>query len=186
MKIFIIITLLLISIPISKSTNAQTLKLGFRIEPTVLMTEVQKENSISITPFSFYLNVLVEPIEWLNLEVRQGYLLGEEYSGFELGAFARIKIFSTKFYIVTGLINHSNNPTAHNSGGSYEKEMLYKGVGIGFQKDSKLSFDLMYYWTDNKDFRYSRQTDFLTYSKIVNTRMNAVIKLGFSLAWDIF
>ncbi|PKL84056.1 MAG: hypothetical protein CVV24_01995 [Ignavibacteriae bacterium HGW-Ignavibacteriae-3] len=181
----ILITLLVSLVPILEITIGQTIKLGIRIEPAMLISQTLDENSFSFTPFSFYANVLVQPIEWLSLDVRPGYLIGEEYRGYELGAFARLKISSSKFYIITGIINHSNTASSHNGGGSYAKDMLFKSVGVGFQKDSKLSFDVMYYWTGDKDYKYSRQTDFLTYSRTVNTQMNAILKVGFSLAWDI-
>jgi len=173
--------LLTIYLMLSSITFAQSLKLGFRIEPTFLLTEAKTENSIAFSPYSFYFNIIVEPIDGLSLEVRPGYLIGgNEYSGFEFGAFARLKISSTKFFITSGLNNHSNNETGHNSGGSYAKEMLYKGIGIGFQKDSKLSFDIIYYWTDDKEFAYSFDG-----SSRKNKQMKGIIKLGFSLAWDV-
>ena len=177
----IIISLIIILL-ISPIMKSQSLKLGFRIEPTFLLTEMKNENSIAFTPYSFYLNIIVEPIEWLSFEVRPGYLLaGGEYGGFELGAFTKFRILPSKFFMIAGLNNHSNDwSNAHNGGGSYLKKMLYYGLGIGFQKDSKLSFDLMYYWTDNKDFAYSFDG-----SSIKNKQMNGIVKLGFSLAWDI-
>src|SRR3989339_1296133 len=144
----IIISLILILL-ISPIMKSQSLKFGFRIEPTFLLTEIKNENSITFTPYSFYLNVIVQPIEWLSFEVRPGYLLaGGEYGGFELGAFTKFKILPSKFFLIAGLNNHSNDwNNAHNGGGSYIKKMLYYGVGIGFQKDSKFSLDIMYYWT---------------------------------------
>ncbi len=182
MKRLVIIVLALIFIPASRITKGQTLKLGFRIEPTFLLTELKNENSIAFTPYSFYLNIIVEPIEWFSFEVRPGYLLaGGEYGGFEIGAFTKFNILPSRFCLIVGLNNHSNDwGNAHNGGGSYLKKMFYYGVGIGFQKDSKLSFDVMYYWTDDKEFAYSFDGTFRK-----NKLMNGIVKLGFSLAWDI-
>lgn len=96
------------------------------------------------------------------------------------------KIFPKGIYIITGLNNHSNRSSGHNGGGSYAKQILYKGVGIGFQMNSKLSFDLMYYWTNDKDYAYSILIDSSSgYTTMVNKKMNGILKVGFSLAWDI-
>lgn len=163
--------------------KAQPIKVGFRVEPALLFIEDKKETSISFSPYSLYLITSFEPVDWLALEARPGLFLADsEYSGFEIGAFVKATILPTKFYIVAGLNNHSNGSSGHNSGGSYAKQMLYKGIGIGYQKDSKLSFDLMYYWTSNKDFAYTFDAvNSLRYNK----QMNGILKLGFSLAWDI-
>jgi len=166
--------------------QAQSLKLGFRIEPGVLITE--QSNKINVYPvfFCLYGNAILEPTDWLGFEVRPGYLLSYNYGGFEIGTFARLKIFSTKFFLIGGINNHSNSIIdSHNGGGGYYKQMLFKAIGLGFHKDSKLSFDIIYYWTNNKDFEYSRQTDFLTYYRIVNTQMNGIIKIAFNLSWEI-
>ncbi|KUO60104.1 hypothetical protein APF79_10220 [bacterium BRH_c32] len=49
---------------------------------------------------------------------------------------------TTKYYFITGLNNHSNSGgNDHNSGGSYKKNMLYQGIGGGYQKDSKFGIN---------------------------------------------
>jgi len=182
-----IILIILVTIILSPVIKSQSLKVGFRVEPSILLIEHNNETDISFTPYSLYLTTLVVPTKWLNLEVRSGlFLAGEEYSGFEIGVFAMFKIFPKGIYIITGLNNHSNRGSGHNGGGSYAKQILYKGVGIGFQKNSKLSFDLMYYWTNDKDYAYSIVIDSSSgYTTMVNKKMNGILKVGFSLAWDI-
>ncbi len=134
-----------------------------------------------------YLTILVAPADLVNLEFRPGlFLANEEYSGFDIGAFIRFKILSTKIYIIAGFNNHSNRSSGHNNGGSYSKDILYKGIGVGFQKDSKLSFDLIYYWTNDKDYAFSRVSDFLGNTRNINKQINGILKASFSLAWDIF
>lgn len=182
----IVFLLVFILVLISRFIEAQSLKLGFRVEPTILLIEHKYESSISFTPYSLYLSTIFEPVDWLGVEVRPGYLIGGDFWGFEIGFFARFKILPTKFYLITGLNNHSNEiHNAHNSGGSYEKNMLFKSVGLGFQKDSKLSIDLMYYWTNDKDFAYTFEQFESIYSRRINKQMNGIIKVGLSLAWDI-
>ena len=181
-----IISLLMLLLS-SSMIKSQSVKLGFRIEPAFLFTELKDESSVSFTPFSLSLTTLVSPIDWLNFEIRPGYFLaGEDYGGFEIGAFLHFKVLPTAFSLIAGLNNHSNGINGgHNGGGSYNKKMLFKSVGIGYQKDFKLSFDLMYYWTNDKDFAYTRKTDAFGYSTNYNKKMNGILKLGFSLAWDI-
>jgi len=94
-------------------------------------------------------------------------------------------LFSTKFYFITGINNHSNQPTGHNSAGGYGKEMLFVSCGLGFQYDLKFGVDISYYWTNDKDYAYAKLTDGLTYSRFVNRQMNGIIKLGFNISWDI-
>lgn len=178
--------ILFILISTNQAIKSQSLNLGFRIDPTILLVEQTNESSILFTPYGMYLTTIFEPVEWFGIEIRPGYIMGGDYTGFEIGAFAKFKILPSKFFLIAGLNNHSNNmQNAHNGGGSYEKNMLFKSFGIGYQTDSKLSVDLMYYWTSNKNYAYSRKTDWLTYSRIVDKQMNGIIKVGFSLAWDI-
>lgn len=177
---------LLIFILTNLVTNSQSLKVGLRYEPGILFVEQNNKGDILPAIFSISGNILVEPIEWFNIEVRSGMLfISEEYSGFEIGLFARLKILPTHVYLITGLNNHSNKSSANNSGGSYGIEMLYKSIGIGYQFGSKFNIDIMYYWTANKNFAYTRETDWLTYSRIINKQMNGILKLGFNLSWDI-
>ncbi|MFA7421602.1 MAG: hypothetical protein WCZ90_18105 [Melioribacteraceae bacterium] len=185
-KCFVIATLLLL-ILINPSIKSQSLKLGFRVEPGILFSEQNNESSISFSPYGLYLTTLFEPIDWLTLEVRPGmFLAGEDYSGYEIGAFIRLKIPSTSFYFTTGLNNHSNwGGNDHNSGGSYKKEMLFKGIGVGYQKDSKFSIDVNYYWTNNKDYAYLIDSSTQTYSRVYNKQVTGILKLGFSLAWEL-
>jgi hypothetical protein len=181
MKRFVIILLLLNLTPVTRITFAQTLKLGFRVEQALLIIEDKFETSVSYAPFGFYLSALLQPSDWLAFEARPGIFIAyDKYYGLEFGIFARARILPTRFYLIAGLNNHVNGSSGHNSGGSYEKEMLYNAIGIGFQKDSRLGIDLMYYWTNNKVFGYSYDGSSRTY-----TNMNGIIKLGFSLAWDI-
>ena len=162
-------------------TEAQSLKIGFRLEPGVLIIEQNDNEEYLPTLASFYVHALFEPFEFLTFEIRPGYLFtGDEYTGFEIGAYARYKIPHFGLYIIAGLNNHSNGGSGHNGGGSYEKEILYKAFGIGFQKDKLLSADLIFYWTNNKDFAYSFVTE------RINKRMEGIVKLGLSFAWDVF
>jgi hypothetical protein len=179
MKTNLIIALLVLNF---SSIIAQNVKLGFRIEPAVLISE--KENLF--TPISAYANILYKPIDYLTIELRPGFLYaGEDYAGFEIGAFAKFRIVPTKFLIIVGLNNHSNAVFGRNGSGSYEKNILYKGIGFGYQIDEKLSFDLMYYFSNNSDYAYSLtlEGNDLIYH---NTKMVGILKFGFSLAWDIF
>lgn len=183
----IFIISLLMSLLSSSMIQSQSVKLGFRFEPAFVFTEQTNESSTSFTPYSFYLTTLVAPTDWLSIEVRPGlFVAGEDYGGFEIGAFLHFKVLPTAFSLIAGLNNHSNSiNSGHNGGGNYNKKMLFKSVGIGYYKDSKLSFDLMYYWTNDKDFAYTRKTDSFGYSTNYNKKMNGILKLGFSLAWDI-
>jgi len=187
MQKYIFILLFIIFINLGSIVNSQTLRIGFRLEPAILISSQDNSSSISFTPYSFYLTTILEPIENLGFELRPGYFLGGEYyGGFELGAFARWMIPSSKFYIIGGVINHSNDILgSHNGGSGLSKNILYKSIGVGFQKDSKLGIDLIYYFTNDKDYAYS--SVYYSYGNygFENKRMNGILKVGFSLAWDI-
>jgi hypothetical protein len=184
-KIFFLIILLL-SILINLTTKSQSLKIGLRYEPGILFVEQNNKGDILPAIFSISGNILVEPLEWFNIEVRPGMLfISEEYSGFDIGLFARLKILPTRFYLITGLNNHSNKGSVHNSAGGYDIEMLFKSIGIGYQFGHKFNIDIMYYWTTDKNYAYTRETDWLTYSRIINKQMNGILKIGFNLSWDI-
>jgi hypothetical protein len=168
-------------------TNGQFLKIGIRIEPALLLTEQNSSSDYGFALYSFYLSTTFRPIENLSIEVRPGYFMGNEYyGGFEIGAFLKWSIMGSKYFLVGGLNNHYNSWLgSHNGGSGILKTMLFKGIGIGYQKDSKLSFDIMYYWTSDKEFAYSRNTDWLTYSKTVNNKMNGILKIGFNISFTI-
>ena len=166
----------------ASALSCQSLKLGFRVEPTLMFVNDMNESAFRFSPYGMYLSAQFEPVEWINFEFRPGYLIaGENYWGSEFGAYVKLKVLQPHLYVIVGVNNHSNIAGGHNSGGSYSKQILYKGIGIGFQKDSHLSFDMTYYWTDNKEFAYS----VLPYSGIVEKQMNAIVQIGFCLAWDI-
>ena len=171
----------------SLTIKSQSLKLGFRIEPTIMITEQNNSSSIAFTPYAMYLTAIVMPIDGLSFEVRPGYILGGEYyGGFEFGAFARWMILQSRFYLIGGINNHSNSMIgSHNGGSGFSKSILYKGIGVGFQKDSKLSIDLMYYFTNDKDFAHSLIYDSYGNMRFENKRMNGILKVGFSLAWGV-
>lgn len=181
--------LLIIFLLFNTNYQAQSLKLGFRIEPGVLITELTNKVEVFPVLFCLYGNIILEPTDWFGFEVRPGYLLGGYYSGLEIGAFVRIKILSTRLFFIAGLNNHSNDfSNAHNGGGAYIKQMLYDAIGIGFHIDAKSSFDIIYYWTNNKEFEYTYISDLkngLIYSKLVNRQMNGIIKIAFNLSWDV-
>jgi hypothetical protein len=95
-------------------------------------------------------------------------------------------ILSSNYYLIGGINNHINSWLgSHNGGSGFAKNILYKGIGIGYQKDSKLSIDLTYYFTNDKDFAYSRIYVSYGNNRIENKKMNGILKIGFSLAWDI-
>ena len=183
MKKSIIIFIILF---ITSAANAQILKIGFRVEPNILFTEADNSSSVLLAFYNVSLSAIVTPIEKVNIEVRPGYILGgEDYMGTELGLFLKINALS-KLLLIAGLNSHSNNGSGHNSGGSYHKNIIYTGVGVGLKVDSRLSVDVMYYWTSDKSFAYYHTTDWQTYSRIIERNMNGIIKVGFCFTWDIF
>lgn len=179
------IILVLSFIIFSSVAEAQILQAGFRIEPAILISESEGKNSILFAPYCINLSIISEVANKLLFEVRPGYILGgDEYSGFEFGFYLKYR-FISNLLIIAGINNHSNSETAHNSGGSYSINMLYKGIGIGYKKNSNISFDIMYYWTSDKEYAYYRDTDWLTYSRMVDRKMNGIIKLGFAYSFTI-
>ena len=152
---------LIICLMLSSTIFAQTLKLGFGAEPSLLFYNNKNESSISFIPFSTNLKILVAPLKWLNFEARPGIFFGgQDYSWIELGGYTRINILPTRFYIIAGVNDHIR--------GGYD-DILYSGVGIGFQKDSIASFDLIFYWKTFKN----------------NEQINGLLKIDISFAWDI-
>jgi hypothetical protein len=76
-----ILVLLLLMIFGSITIKSQSLKLGFRIEPTIMITEQNNSSSIAFSPYGMYLTVIVMPVDGLSFEVRPGYFIGGEYYG---------------------------------------------------------------------------------------------------------
>ena len=161
MKKFAFIVLSLVLLTTSVSIQAQSLKLGFGAEPSLLFYNNKMESSISFIPYSANLKILVAPLNWLNLEARPGIFFGgEDYSWIEFGGYARLNILPTRFYIIVGVNDHIR--------GGYD-DILYNGAGIGFQKDSIASFDLIFYW---KSF-------------VNDEKINGLLKVNICFAWDI-
>lgn len=179
-----IINLLLIFLLTTACIQSQSLKLGFRIEPSFLSIEKNNSSSIGFSAYSIYLSTLIKPIDNFSIEFRPGYFIGDEdYMGYELGGYLRYCFYSN-FYLIAGLNNHYNRGgSAHNGGDAYQKDILYKCIGVGYQKDSKFGLDISYYWTNNKEFGYTYDT---MHSILTPKKMNGILKFSFSLAWDIF
>ena len=166
---------------------SQSLKIGLRYEPGILLTEQNSIKEVVPVLFCIASNITFQPNSWSGLIIRPAITFtDEQYSGYEIGAFIKLKLFSTRFYFITGINNHSNKATGHNSAGGYGKEMLFASVGLGFQSDSKFGIDICYYWTNHKEYGYAKLTDGLTYSRFINKQMNGILKLGLNLSWDIF
>lgn len=166
---------------------SQSLKAGFRIEPGIFLSEEKDEVKVIPVFYSVSADVIYYPLQWIGIEVRPGYMLvSEDYGGYNFGIYARLQSIIPKIFFVAGINKQSNfMNSAHNSGGSYTKDVIYKGIGIGYQCDSKLSFDIMYYWTNDKDYAYCHETDWLTYSHKINKSINGIMKIGFNLNWDV-
>jgi len=181
---YLIILLILISMNLV--IKSQTIKLGIRYEPGILIIEKNGKGESLPAIFSMSGNAIVTPIDWIDIEIRPGLVfVGEDYSGFEFGLFSRFKILPTSLYLIAGINNHSNKGYNNNSGGSYDKNMLYKSIGIGYNFDPKFNIDVTYYWTSDKNFAYVKETDWLTYSKIIDKQMKGIIKIGLNLSWDV-
>ncbi len=116
----------------------QSLSVGFKFEPAILITE--HKNNIKYTPVfaSLYLNSVHKPVEWVGIEIRPGYIVGGVFWGFEIGRFARIKIPQTNFIVIAGLNHHSNyENNAHNSGRSYKKIFFLMVLALATKKIQK-------------------------------------------------
>ena len=183
LNLFLLGALLLLFMGLVKP---QSLKLGLRFEPGILFSESNSKKQNIPVIFSGSANIIFEPIEWASFIIRPGItLIDEQYSGFEIGAFLKLILSSAKFYFISGINNHSNKAVGHNSAGGYGKEMLFASVGIGYQLDLKSGIDICYYWTNDKEYGYTKLTDGLTYSRFVSRQVNGILKLGLNLTWDI-
>lgn len=88
--------------------------------------------------------------------------------------------------MIAGINNHSNTFLgSHNGGSGYEKYLFYKSIGIGYQNDSHLGVDIMYYWTNDKVYAYSRFIDSSGNYSFVNKNVNGILKIGLSLAMEV-
>ena len=187
MKSILIFLLIIVSF---NKIEAQLLKFGFRLEPALILTKENNNSDYGISPYGFYLTTSITPTENLSIEVRPGYFIGHEYyGGFEIGSFLKWQILSSKYFLVVGINNHSNTLLgSHNGGSGIAKNMLYKGIGFGYQKDSKLSFDITYYWTNDKVFSYSRYFKYTSTGEVYGTNyneMNGILKVSFILSFNI-
>lgn len=168
-------------------SEAQLLKLGLRVEPTIFLIEEEgTPPSVRFSPYSVCFTIASNPIENLSIELRPGYLLGgEEYSGLELGSFVKWKLFSTNFFLSGGILNHYNNGTGNNRETGYEKTILYKGIGAGYQLDSKIGLDITYYWSSDSAYGYNYYLESNGNGPFHERSMKGIIKLGLSIAWDV-
>jgi hypothetical protein len=159
LKLFLIVTLFLL---VNGIVKPQSLKIGFAAEPSLIFRNINNQKSVAFNPYSVNLKLLVIPNRVLNFEVRPGvfYSGDVDYSWIELGGFIRFNILPTKFYFITGVSDHIR--------GGYD-DILYTGAGIGFQKDSISSFDVIFYWKTFKN----------------NEPLTAIIKVDISFTWDI-
>jgi hypothetical protein len=187
MKNVLIFLLIIISF---NEIKAQLLKLGFRYEPALVLTKENNNSDYEISAYSFYLTTSITPIENLSIDLRPGYFFGHEYyGGFEIGVYAKWVIQNSKYFLVVGLNKHSNSWLgSHNGGSGISKDMIYKAFGLGFQSNSKISFDIMYYWTNNKIFSYSRYYYYTSNGEVYGTSYNeitGILKVSFSCSFDI-
>lgn len=173
---------------LSVEYKSQILQAGFRYEPAYVFIEENNRSVNGIAAISMYFTGLYCPADWLTLEIRPGYFVADQdYGGFEIGGYARLKIFPENFFVITGINNHHNTwDSAHNGGGAYKKDMLFYVLGIGFQKGSKFSIDVSYHFSSDKSFGYSRVTDWLIHSYFVDKKINGMIKLGLSFTSNIY
>lgn len=177
-----IITLVLFLIFNTTYIQAQKISVGFRIEPSLVALE--KENVF--TPYAFYASATYHPIKLLSLELRPGFLFaGENYSGFEVGAFSKLNIIPNNFFLIAGINNHSNLSSGHNGYGTLSTEIFFWAVGIGYQKDEHLSIDLTYHSPTDGVYGYYVQIEPPDIGSIKDTKLKSVLKLGVCLAWDI-
>ena len=185
MKKYVLLLILLSSYTV---TDAQLLKVGFRLEPTLFFNEKFNSSSLGFSPYGFYSSIIVNPIENLSLEFRPGYLVGIElYGGLELGGYAQWKILSSNFYLAGGFYSHSNHFTSyHNGGVGYENRMNFLSLGMGYQRTETNGIDIMYSWTNEKEYAPSSRTNSKGEKIYTNRKMNGILKIGISFAWDIF
>lgn len=180
LKIFFII------LSVSNVVSAQFLKAGFRYEPALFFTESKNGSSTLLNTISGSFSIQLYLFSWINLEIRPGYIYGNGFNGWDLGMNIQMKLFSSDFFVLTGLHNHYNVANnSHNSGGNYDKTMLFKAFGMSYQYDHLLSFDVTYFWTSNKIFEYYFESDWLTYRKLENINMNGIIKIGIKVSFEV-
>ncbi|NMB82450.1 MAG: hypothetical protein GYA14_11595 [Ignavibacteria bacterium] len=186
MKAKDLLIIFLLIVTVSENIFSQKLKIGPRIELGFLSTEYQGDNSVLFSPYGFYLTTKYQPLDFLSFELRPGIFLAGEYSSYEIGGFMWIQLFQSNWSLISGLNNHSNIiNTTHNSGGSYSKDILYSGVGFGFQTDKKLIVDIMFYWTSNKNYAYGYSTDATGNLIRHEKNIESIIKISFCLTWDL-
>lgn len=165
---------------------AQGVNLGFRIEPTFFFTEEYKGKQSTFSPYSLSFVALIDPFEDFRLEMRTGFFLGgEEFTGYDVGGFLRYELFKSNFYSSIGLLNHANGESGGHRRGSYAKNILFKGIGLGFQKDELFGFDIMYLWTNDNVYGYSIISDYISSSQKVDKTINGMIRIGFNFAFNI-
>ncbi|RJP61258.1 MAG: hypothetical protein C4543_03695 [Ignavibacteriales bacterium] len=178
--------IIILYILVSSLISAQSLKLGFRLEPSIILTEDYNESGLQFTPYGLAITSIYSPLKDFELEVRGGYFLGgEDFTGFEYGAFINYRLFNGDFLLSAGLLNHLNSASGHNTSVSYAKDLLFTGLGLKYLVDSKLSVDMMYFWASDKVYGYSWITDHSGFSRIIDKRINGLLKIGISLAFNI-
>jgi hypothetical protein len=184
LKPLLLIVVLVIT---GSNVSAQTIQAGFRFEPAFTLTNVNSENEVNFSPYSLYASIKGNISERISLEVRPGYFMGEEnYGGPELGGFFHYRVIDG-WKILLGYNYHSNTWLGgSNNRGGYSKKINHTAVGLLYQKDSKLSFDITYFIPHDRVFGYSNHIDSMGKSVLSEKKVNGIIKLGFSIMWDIY
>ncbi len=176
------VTVLILCLPLS----AQGVNLGFRIEPTFFFTEEYKGKQTTFSPYSLSFVALIDPFEDFRLEMRTGFFLGgEEFTGYDVGGFLRYELFKSNFYSSIGLLNNANSESGGNNRGTYAKNILFYGIGLGLQHDNLFGIDIMYFWTNDNVYGYSIISDYISSSQKVDKTINGMIRIGFNFAFNI-
>ena len=163
----------------------QGVKLGFRLEPGAVFTEYKGDKDVSPFFYGFKANIMIEPESYWGIEIQPGLMLvNDQLLGFEIGSFAKVNILSPDFALLLGLSNFFNREISGRFSGGYGKHFVFYGVGAGYQVNSKLRLDLMYYRPDTKEYAYVLEPDETGYRK-VNKKINGIVRVAFNLAFEI-
>ena len=165
---------------------AQGVKLGFRSEifaPSYEKTGIGKTFLLNPAPLNLYFVCGLNVSQNLQIDIRPGYSIIEDYGGFEFGGY--IKYFPTEnIYFLAAYNAHFMGGEGHGMQSNNETTFLMPGAGIGFVTGKYSTLEFMVFIPSPKEWKYDYEFNSEGFKKIVS-KFDLIFKIGFGFDWSI-
>lgn len=162
--------------------------LGFRFEGTGEILSKEGKPSFEAGLPSFYALIGVKTSPKTELNLRPGFSMVDDFTGFEIGTYIEYFPSETGLKIIGGVNFHFNATNGHSTHENNHTTFVLPGIGAGYTNKDNFSIELIFYYPFPQEF-----TEDLVYTgsneidpfKNVKTNLNGLIKLGVGFAWDL-